>query len=132
MDAYHKGRILTPEDCARIVEEQSGGSLPFQPGFLRAVTKKQIIARVLTNLKVLHWKTRDFEQALAAVELLFVVRSDDPRELRDRGRLRLWTMRYEEAIQDLEDYLARVPGAEDSAEIRAEIREARQGLADTP
>jgi regulator of sirC expression with transglutaminase-like and TPR domain len=93
------------------------------------VTKKQIVARVLTNLKVLHWKARDFEQALAAVELLFVVRSDDPRELRDRGRLRLWTTRYEEAIQDLEAYLARVPGAEDAAEIRAEIREARQGLA---
>jgi regulator of sirC expression with transglutaminase-like and TPR domain len=92
------------------------------------VTKGQIVARMLANLKVRHWRHQKLEEALAVEDMLLTIRSDDPRELRDRGRLRLWTSRYEGAIEDLERYLALVPEADDAVEIREELEEARRSL----
>jgi regulator of sirC expression with transglutaminase-like and TPR domain len=130
VDPYHEGRILLLDDCARIVEDLSGGTVDFQPGFLRGVTKRQIVARILTNLKVCHWRARRLEEALAVEDMILAIRAEDPRELRDRGRLRLWTGRYRGAIEDLEHYLALVPAATDADEIRADLAAARKGLSE--
>jgi regulator of sirC expression with transglutaminase-like and TPR domain len=130
VDPYHQGRMLQVDDCARIVEDLSGGTVEFQPGFLRGVTKRQVVARLLTNLKVCHWRNRRLEEALAVEDMILAVRAEDPRELRDRGRLRLWTGRYRGAVEDLERYLALVPAATDADEIRADLAEARRGMSE--
>jgi regulator of sirC expression with transglutaminase-like and TPR domain len=131
VDPYHQGRILEVDDCARIVEDLSGGTVEFQPGFLRGVTKRQVVARLLTNLKVSHWRNRRLEEALAVEDMILAVRAEDPRELRDRGRLRLWTGRYRGAVEDLERYLALVPAATDADEIRADLAAARRGMSES-
>lgn len=128
VDPYHQGRILEVDDCVRIVDDLSGGTVEFQPGFLRGVTKRQVVARLLTNLKVCHWRNRRLEEALAVEDMILAVRAEDPRELRDRGRLRLWTGRYPGAVEDLERYLALVPAAADAHEIRTDLAAARRAM----
>lgn len=47
VDPYHEGRVLSLEDCRRLVEESGH---PFRESYLRAVTPRQMLARMLTNL----------------------------------------------------------------------------------
>ncbi|MHB9146674.1 MAG: transglutaminase-like domain-containing protein [Symbiobacteriia bacterium] len=47
LDPYHGGKTLTVEECRRLVEE---GGHPFRDTHLRAVTPRQMLARLMTNL----------------------------------------------------------------------------------
>lgn len=47
LDPYHAGKVLTVDDCRRLVEEAGH---PFRETHLRPVTPRQILARLMTNL----------------------------------------------------------------------------------
>jgi regulator of sirC expression with transglutaminase-like and TPR domain len=59
---------------------------------------------------------------------MLVIRPEDPREIRDRGRLLFLLGRLGEAIRAFESYLAHNPRGEDADVVRMLIQEARAGL----
>lgn len=89
--------------------------------FLEAASKRQILGRVLRNLKAIYRDTDRPEALLAVLNRMLVVHPDAPAELRDRGfvyqRLECWRP----ALQDLTDYLQRDPDAADVTEVRAAL-----------
>jgi regulator of sirC expression with transglutaminase-like and TPR domain len=81
--------------------------------FLQAAPARQILARMLRNLKLIHRSARDLPRQLAVQQRLVVLLPDDPAERRDRGLLLEALGQWPAAAQDLAHYLARSPRAPD-------------------
>jgi regulator of sirC expression with transglutaminase-like and TPR domain len=120
-------RPVTVEDCRRIAASTRGRT-EFREGWLRPITTTQVLARLLAGLKALHWRDAEHEPALIATRLLLAIRPDDPREIRDCGRLLFLLGRHREAIESFEAYLAHNPDGEDADAVRMLLIEARAGL----
>jgi regulator of sirC expression with transglutaminase-like and TPR domain len=112
LDPYHGGAILNPDVFAESALQHSY--------YLAAVTKRQILTRMLTNLKAVYLKDEDFDRASRIVELLLLVNPGALEEIRDRGLIRFRLGQRLAALIDLETYLRFAAEAEDAATIRRE------------
>ncbi|MYD66211.1 MAG: tetratricopeptide repeat protein [Chloroflexi bacterium] len=126
VDVFRQGALLTVADCEGIVRSIYGSATPFREHFLDPVTPRQLLQRLLHNLKANALRRGDEEQAERAIELLLVLAPWDLDEMRDRGRLRERLGRYAEALTDLETYLEYRPGARDAATIADTVRSLRR------
>ena len=126
VDVFRGGALLTVADCERIVRSIYGSATPFREHFLDPVTPRQLLQRLLYNLKATALRRGDEAQAERAIELLLVLAPWDVDEMRDRGRLRERLGRYPEALTDLETYLEYRPGARDAATIADTVRSLRR------
>lgn len=128
IDAFNEGRLLGAASCAELITEMSSGKLELQPKHLAAVTKKQILTRMLSNLLGIYAKN-DHRRALAAVELMLLINPDSPSHVRDRGLLLGSTGDRVSAITELERYLKLAPNAADAGTVREQIRSIRHNQA---
>lgn len=124
-DPFHGGRIVDEARCRRMVEEMHNGQLPFSPSFLRAVSKKQILSRMLQNLKGIYAKANDHFKLLGAIERALLINPDSTAETRDRAMACFSLKRYAEARTGFEEYLRREPEAADAARIKTLLAELR-------
>jgi regulator of sirC expression with transglutaminase-like and TPR domain len=129
LDPYRRGMIVHEEDQRRMLREFSGGRLEYDHGMVASVTKRDMIVRLLRNLKAAYLREADDANALLAVERLLVLFPDDPEEIRDRGLLRYRLHRYGAALADLGEYLRLRPEAADHAQIEAHAVTLRQIVA---
>jgi regulator of sirC expression with transglutaminase-like and TPR domain len=97
--------------------------------YLEAATPRQIIARVLRNLKRIYMQTGKLEQALAVMQRMLLVMPESAEELRDRGLVYLQLECFRPALSDFQNYLRRRPEAHDVAEIRDKILELKKASA---
>lgn len=117
VDAFHKGEVLFPEDCEQRLQEIFAQPVTLEDQFLEAVSKKEFLARMLTNLKLIYINQQDLERALAVIERLLLVFPDAIIEQRDRGLLHYQMGDTQSAIADLKTYVAHYPDASDSSMI---------------
>lgn len=126
IDPFGGGGILSPADCQQILDRIFDGKLCFEPQMLTAVGTRQILARMLTNLKAIYFNNQEYGKALSIADCLVILHPHAAGEIRDRGLLSFQVKRYAEASADLERYLRLAPQAEDSEVIRAHLRTLRQ------
>lgn len=91
--------------------------------FLEPAGKRQILARLLRNLKGIYRKKNQPERLLEVLNRLIIVAPDSSSDLRDRGLVYRQLECWRPALQDLTAYLAREPEALDAEEIRASTLE---------
>jgi regulator of sirC expression with transglutaminase-like and TPR domain len=118
VDAFHQGEILFLQDCQDRLAQVFGQPVPFQAEFLRPVTNRQFLARMLTNLKVIYINRGDGPRALAAIDRILLLFPQSATELRDRGLVHFQLNQLTQAQQDLEAYLTMAPDADDAATIQ--------------
>jgi regulator of sirC expression with transglutaminase-like and TPR domain len=118
LDPAGGGRHLTLDDCQALIRRSIGEGVLVHAGMLRPVGKRQILARVLRNLRSVHLGARDWVAALGVVELLAVVEPTDPDHGRDRGLLLGRMGRFSEAIALLGRYLEERPDGHDAGDVR--------------
>ena len=118
VDAFNRGEVMFPQDCQERLTKIYAQSVMLQPEFLESVSNRQFLVRMLTNLKVIYLQKEDLEKALAAVERILLLFPEMVGELRDRGLIYYQMGRWTAAVVDLEDYLDKVPNAEDAPVIR--------------
>jgi len=130
IDPFNGGRLLSEEKCREMIEEMYGGEMKFHPAFLYAVTKKQILMRMLQNLKGIYARAGDHHKTLEAIERALIIHSvegsDAANEIRDRGLVHSGMGRYAMAMADLEEYLRLAPQAPDAKEIKERVGQLRQ------
>ncbi|MCA1993127.1 MAG: transglutaminase-like domain-containing protein, partial [Coleofasciculus sp. S288] len=68
VDAFNLGEILFEQDCQERLAQIYGRPMQLQPSFTETVSSKQLLGRLLTNLKKIYLQRRDLIKALAAVE----------------------------------------------------------------
>ncbi|HET6410917.1 MAG TPA: transglutaminase-like domain-containing protein [Anaeromyxobacter sp.] len=117
IDAFNGGALLSREECAfRSRGGPAAGA--FDPHWFQAVTPRQLLFRMLQNLKQIYMKQGDDVRTYWVVDRLLLLAPDELEELRDRGILSARLGLRPAAARDLGTYLERVPGAPDASEIR--------------
>jgi len=129
IDSFNRGSILTAKDCQRALDEIYGGQMPLQPEFLMAVSRRQVLVRMLNNLKSIYLSVRNFRKALPIVDLILAIYPRSPEDVKQRAMLR-WTLgQTRGALADLEDYLKMSPEASDADEVRQTAASLRRMMA---
>lgn len=90
--------------------------------YLQAATPREILARLLRNLKEIHRADGDWRALLAVQERLVLLLPDEAGERRDRGLAQAELGHLDRACEDVEAYLARQRGAPDAAALRRRLR----------
>ncbi len=118
MDPADRGRFLSRDDCQALLRRAVGEGVLLHSGMLRPVGRRQILARVLRNLRAAHLARRDWPSAYGAVSLLAVLEPTDPDHGRDRGLLLGRMGRFTDAIGLLGQYLEERPDSADAEDVR--------------
>jgi regulator of sirC expression with transglutaminase-like and TPR domain len=94
--------------------------------FLQAAQPRDVLARMLRNLKEIHRSGRDWARCLAVQERLVILLPQNWDERRDRALALSELGLFEAAIADLEAYLANRPDAEDALAMSERLDELRR------
>ncbi len=98
-----------------------GDKISFHSDFLRPATKKQILQRMLTNLKGIYRKKNDLVKNLTVLDRLIILDPTSITDIRERGALYARLECFTQARADFESYLRLAPDADDAASIREQI-----------
>ena len=126
IDPFNRGRLMTEEDCRALILEMYKGQLEYRPEFLRRARNREILERMLNNLKGIYQQRRDFHMALKIQQLLLCIEPDRPDAIRDRGLIHYRLALIAEAAADLDRYLSLAPGAPDAPQIRTRLDEMKR------
>lgn len=128
IDPFYGGTILTQADCAARIQQIYGPQVTWQDSFLTPVSDRDILRRMLSNLKGIYLQQRDYNRALSVVERLLIVTPQHPPEVKDLGLLHHHLGNLEAAVDHLEHYLQLAAGAPDAAIIAKYLSMLRRQL----
>ncbi|MDA1313274.1 MAG: tetratricopeptide repeat protein [Acidobacteria bacterium] len=120
IDPFHGGRILEVEDCRDLARSISGRT-EVTTEHLRAVTNRQIVIRMLNNLRSIYLRTRQYRKCMVALDAFLILVPGSPETHKQRAFLHHELGHSRQAVEQLEQYLALCPEASDVAEIQKSI-----------
>ncbi|MFM9971993.1 MAG: SirB1 family protein [Burkholderiales bacterium] len=124
LDPFIGGETQTEADLrqrlAQVLPETEAQKAPIHR-YLEPASPRQIIARMLRNLKNIYMKADKLDQALDVMQRMLLLLPESVEELRDRGLLYQRLECFRPALSDLQNYLRRAPTAHDGVEIRDRI-----------
>ena len=129
IDAFERGSIVTEEDCRQKLDSIYSGQVALQPEFLLAVTRRQMLTRMLNNLRSVYLSQRDFRRAVQVVDLVLVIYPRSPEDVKQRAVLRYNLNDYRGALSDFEEYVKMSPDASDAEEIKQTALSLRRSMA---
>jgi regulator of sirC expression with transglutaminase-like and TPR domain len=115
------GAVVTRAECEARLRTAAGAEVPFDPQLLDPTPARQILARVLRNLKQIWLANEDWPRALACAERILMLAPDAPLELRDRGLLFARLECFAAAEADLKRFLALAPEDAGADAVRAQL-----------
>ena len=116
-------RVVSVDDCQELLDSVYAGQVSLSEEHLRAASTREILARVLRNLKAVYAQGRRFRRALAAVERILLLDPGALDERRDRAALLSHLGRHRESAAEFEAYLAAAPDAPDAARVREQLKQ---------
>ncbi len=126
IDVFNGGRILTRHNCQELVRGAFGARVPFKDYYLENLLPRQVIQRLLHNLKAGALQQGDEERAARAIDFLLALYPWDLDEIRDRGMLRERLGELRSALTDLEQYVRYRAGARDIQTVAETVRSLRR------
>ncbi len=113
---------------AQVLPSRQAETTSLDP-YLETATPRDIVARVLRNLKNIYMQSGKLEDALAVMHRMLLVVPESAEELRDRGFLYQRMECFRPALSDLQNYLRRRPEAPDAIEVHGKVVELKQACA---
>jgi regulator of sirC expression with transglutaminase-like and TPR domain len=124
-----RGRVLTHEDCQELLDSMGGEPrVLFSEELLAIASPREILSRMLNNLRRIHLERGDYDRALRWADLEFELNPGAAEPFRERGLIYARLERYGKALTDLEEYLRRAPEARDAAPLRGQVELLRRLL----
>lgn len=105
IDPFHGGAVLARTDCLDLLKQHFGPEAELKAEYFAASTKKQILARMLNNLKGSYHRRGNYSKVLAMIELSLATREDVLTDIRDRGMVYFAMRRFTEAAREFKVYL---------------------------
>jgi regulator of sirC expression with transglutaminase-like and TPR domain len=127
IDAFHGGELLSADECLARFRPGLQGEADLR--WLQAASARQILARMLQNLKHIYIEAGDDVRTLWAVDRMLVLAPDDPLQRRDRGLVEARLGATAAALRDLDFYLEAskaTPEAEDRDVVVGLVAQLRQ------
>jgi regulator of sirC expression with transglutaminase-like and TPR domain len=117
VDAFNGGEMLSADECAARYRARSGGR-DLDRRHLAAVAPRQVLSRMLHNLKRIYLERADHVRAYWVLDRILMVAPANREALRDRGLVSVRLGAPAAAERDLAAYLEAAPAASDAGEIR--------------
>lgn len=123
IDPFNAGAVLSRADCHELIrnvdtENESDGNL-----WLRRVSHRQIMTRMLNNLKVIYMNAGAFDKAVTMLELMILTEPSEAVPYKEKGLLQLQLRQFRQAAKDLKRYMELAPSAEDREEIEDYLKD---------
>jgi regulator of sirC expression with transglutaminase-like and TPR domain len=125
IDVFNDGEVRAREDLNQMLQQLYRGQVSYQPGFVTALGKRDILRRMLNNLKWIYLERGEPLKTLSILDQLVILNPSSVSEIRDRGLLYITLERYAQALEDLESYLRLAPKADDAAMVKTQIEAVR-------
>ncbi len=126
LDPFSGGVALSEEDLVERLRERFGEenapSAPLAP-LLQAAGKKEILLRMLRNLKAIYVNKEDYTKALTVIDRILLIEPELAEEVRDRGQLYERLECFRPALADLRRYMTMNPSDPDGGELHQRIVE---------
>jgi len=136
LDPFSAGTPMSEQDLRELLKRVVAGTgsaglrssrevaaeLPLDQ-FLEPAGHRQILARVLRNLKGIYREKGEQQSLLRVLNRILIVAPDSHADLRDRGMVFQRLEAFRAALRDLRDYIEREPDASDADEVRARVVE---------
>ncbi len=122
LDPFSGGIALSEQDLTNRLHQFLGDQLdvPLDRWFA-STGKKDILARMLLNLKVVYSHREEFSKVLSVIDRILLICPDQPEQVRDRGLLYERLECAQSALQDYQRYIELEPDATDAGEIRSRM-----------
>ncbi|WP_322016199.1 SirB1 family protein [Paraburkholderia sp. J12] len=128
------GRALSESDMVEMLEPYVANAGDSVARALRMLlepaTRREIVARMLRNLKSIYLQTERWQRLLAIQQRLVILLPYSIEEVRDRGFAYARLDYLRPALEDLEHYLDERPDAEDAMVVESQLQELRQRTLD--
>ncbi len=121
IDPFNGGEIRSVSDLQQLLLGLQGAQLAFHPRMLAPATKKQILQRLLRNLKIIYLKEMQLSKTIAVLDRLLILDPASADDLRDRALVSLQLECFAQALADFQSYLQIRPDAPDARTVRRHI-----------
>lgn len=122
-------KILEEDDCQQHLDANYGGQVLLSDEMLRASTSREILVRLLRNLKTIYAQAKLYRRTLAVIERILLVAPDAYEERRDLGAFLAQTGRYAEAAVEIKAYLKHAGDAPETESVREALKKVQMQLA---
>ncbi len=129
IDPFNNGSMLNANECEQRMEEIYAGEVRFKPEYLLPVSRRQILTRMLNNLRHIYMTARQFKKTLAIVDLVLAIYPRSPEDVKQRAMLRFSVGHLAGSLRDIEQYLKMNPEASDAEEVKQMAVSIRKTLA---
>jgi regulator of sirC expression with transglutaminase-like and TPR domain len=129
LDPFNGGALLTPESCETLVGRVLGRKVTLTDEHYAPVSGRQLLGRMLSNLKAIYWQRQAWDKVVGAIDRLLVLDSKAAGEWRDRGIAWSNMGEIQRGLADWERYLTEFPNTKDHEAVKGHLRKARQKLA---
>ncbi|HEX8130446.1 MAG TPA: transglutaminase-like domain-containing protein [Pyrinomonadaceae bacterium] len=123
------GKVVDADDCRERLDTIYGGQAPLTDAHLQPVATREILARLLRNLKGIYAQAGLYRRALSIIERILLVAPNALEERRDRGALLAQLGRYSEAIVDVQAYLTGTRNPPDAERVTEQLKQIQLQLA---
>jgi regulator of sirC expression with transglutaminase-like and TPR domain len=128
-DPFHGGQILSPCDCEQLVQQVTGQPFAATREALEPIPIGLLVRRMLTNLKTVYLKQKDFARAGRTIGRIRQLAPVDPAERRDHGVCLYHSGQPGRAIDLLCGYLEAAPNGPDAEKVADLLTRARAEVA---
>ena len=128
VDAFNGGLLLNRDECGALMREAAGDGVRLEPSHLNPATPREMMARILRNLKAIYWDQEDFDRCITTIGALMAVLPDRPEEQRDRGVVHLKAGNRQQSADDFAAYIEAAPNAADVETVRNALSRLRGTL----
>jgi regulator of sirC expression with transglutaminase-like and TPR domain len=121
IDPFHNGKLLTLADCQALAKQAANVDLSANPALLMAVNKRQMLVRMLSNLKAIYIRGKAFGKAHEVLSLLIEAMPEYAEEYRHRGIVNMQLQNHRAAKEDLETYLRLQPDSPERDQVQKQL-----------
>ncbi|MBV8881104.1 MAG: tetratricopeptide repeat protein [Planctomycetaceae bacterium] len=121
-------RTVSRDDCQALLDSFSPGGGAVTDDMLEIASSRDILSRMLNNLRRIHAGRGDFARAVRWIDMDLALRPESPYGYRERGMLYVQMEQFGKAQIDLERYVAMMPDSPDLPQVREQIQLIRKLL----
>lgn len=127
LDPFNGGREISAAQCLELAREMTGTDFSGDPSVLEPAEPRQILIRMLNNLRLIYIQNNKVGKAVKVLDHLITANPDSAEEYKQRGLLSIGLKRYRQALADLTVYLRLAPAEAPDRKTLGEQVEALRG-----
>lgn len=122
LDPFNNGQLVSAADCRKLVREIKGPHWGWREEYLSPYNNKDILYRILNNLKSMLLRAGDYHRAVEFLKKMALVSPASPHLNRDLSWCFANMHQHQLALRHLENYLQSIWPSQETSEMEHQIK----------